>query len=679
MSLDDALTYLPPVLGTVIFGVLELIVAQSKPRTRLKTIFQFYLLAMFLWSVSAFMTLSGWMGVLPWFRIMTTAPTIMTIAVFYFVEALFGLRRSWTPLVFLFGLCIIPISLFTPLLIVNASLKEGSLHYEFGPLVYLVAIIGYGLNFFNIGELVNGFRRTRDVAQRNRFRYLLLALSITVLATFINFTKWGRYPIDIAANAISAILIAYAILRHKLLDIQIVVRLGLLYSLTTAILGLVYFLVITLTLRVVEVFSGGRIFLLSVIVAILTAVIITPLRELAQSWIDRLFYRERYNASLMLQRLSQTTTSLLDLDKVTQIVLSDLIKTMHIGHAAIFIKRNSDSSYQLYAEQGAPRIPALGFNQDHPVIKWISNQNRILSRSDLNVNPIFRAMWRNELEYLNEFPAELLIPLNTKGELVGFIIVGPKRSAQSYSRDDEVTLSTLANQTAVIIENARLYEDLENTFVQTVVTLANAIDMRDTYTSSHSQRIAEWAAYTARILGCTEQESQAIYWGGLLHDIGKIGIPDSILKKPSKLDKSEWDIIRRHTIHGAQLVAPIKRLADVAPIIEYSHERYDGSGYPYGLKGEQIPLGARIIGVVDSYSAMMDERPYKKAFSHEDAIDELKRNAGILFDPQVVTTFIYVLNTDMTQVRHNHSLSGANVQADNIEQAGTTKIRLANL
>ena len=404
--------------------------------------------------------------------------------------------------------------------------------------------------------------------------------------------------------------------------------------------------------------------MLSVIVAFLTAVIITPLRETAQSWIDRLFYRERYNASLMLQRLSQATTSLLDLDKITQIVLSDLVETMHIGHAAIFIKQDNDNSYHLHAEKGTPKIPAMVFSDNHPVVKWIGNQNQILSKNELNVNPIFRAMWKNELEYLSEFPAQLLIPLNSKGNLIGFIIVGSKRSDQAYSQDDEVTLSTLANQTAVIIENARLYENLEDTFVQTVVTLANAIDMRDSYTSSHSQRIAEWAAYTAHLLGCTSQEVQAIYWGGLLHDIGKIGIPDSILKKPAKLDASEWKIIRQHTIHGAQLVASIKKLADVAPLIEYSHERYDGSGYPYGLKGVQIPLGARIIGVVDSYSAMRDERPYKRPFSHEEAIEELKRNAGILFDPEVVTAFMYVLSTDMTQIHHTYSFSSLNVQAD---------------
>ena len=664
MSLDDALTHLPPILGAVIFGALELMVAISKPKTRLKRIFQFYLLAMFLWSFSAFMTLSGQVEVLVWFRIMTIAPISMTIAIFYFVQALFGLRRKWKSFVLVYGVLLIPLSLFTPALIREAALEGGKLHYDFGPLLLFVAIPGYGLNFFNLAELANGYSKSNDAIQRNRFRYLILALSITILATFINFTEWGKYPIDIAANTITALLIAYAILRHNLLDIRIVFRLGLLYSIITTILGLIYFLVITLTLSAVEALSGGRIFLLSVIVAILTAVIISPLREAAQSWIDRLFYRERYNAGLMLQRLSQATASLLDLEKITKIVLADIAKTMHIGHAAIFIKDNQENIFHLLAEEGVSKKPALVFGVDHPIVKWMVRENRILTTNLLSVSPVFRALWKNELDYLNEFPAQLLIPLNTKGELVGFIIVGPKRSTQRYLHDDEVILSTLANQTAIIIENARLYEDLEDTFVQTVVALANAIDMRDTYTSSHSQRIAEWAVEIARLLGCTAQDAQAIYWGGLLHDIGKIGIPDSILMKPGKLDESEWKIIRGHTIHGAQLVAPIKKLSDVAPIIECSHERYDGSGYPYGLAGEDIPLGARIIGVVDSYSAMLDERPYKKPISHGEAIAELKRNAGILFDPQVVNAFLYVLSMNMTEKRSSYSLIDVPVQSE---------------
>ena len=649
MSLDDVLTFLPPILGAIIFGVLELIVAQSKPRTRLQRIFQIYLLAMVLWSVSAFMTLSGWVEVLAWFRIMTIAPIIMTIAIYFFVQTLFGQRRRGTHVIFLVGASLIPISIFTPALIVEAYLEGGKLHYQFGPLIYYVAFLGYSLNFISLFELTRGFKKTKDINQRNRFRYLILALSITILATLLNFTDFGKYPIDIAANTVSAVLIAYAILRHQLLDIRVVVRIGLLYSITTAILGLVYYLAITFTLSIVEAFSGGRIFVLSVIVALLTAVIISPVRNSAQQWIDRLFYREKYNANLMLQRLSQATVSMLDMEKITKVVLSDVVNTLHISHAAIYVKENLEDNFHLLAEEGAPKIPAMVFSADHPIVKWLIRENRLLNRKTLSVSPVFRSMWKKELDYLNAFPAQLFIPLKTKGELVGFIIAGPKRSEQSYSYDDEVTLSTLANQTAVIIENARLYEELEGTFVQTVIALANAIDMRDTYTSSHSQRIAEWAADVARLLGSTPQEAQAVYWGGLLHDIGKIGIADSILKKPGKLDAFEWEIIRQHTILGAQLVSPIKKLTHVAPIIEYSHERYDGSGYPYGLKGEEIPLGARIIGVVDSYSAMRDERTYKRSVSHKEAINELKRNAGILFDPQVVNAFLYVIDKSVAE------------------------------
>ena len=168
MSLDDALTHLPPILGAVIFGALELMVAISKPKTRLKRIFQFYLLAMFLWSFSAFMTLSGQVEVLVWFRIMTIAPISMTIAIFYFVQALFGLRRKWKSFVLVYGVLLIPLSLFTPALIREAALEGGKLHYDFGPLLLFVAIPGYGLNFFNLAELANGYSKSNDAIQRNR-------------------------------------------------------------------------------------------------------------------------------------------------------------------------------------------------------------------------------------------------------------------------------------------------------------------------------------------------------------------------------------------------------------------------------------------------------------------------------------------------------------------------------
>ncbi|MFN2233254.1 MAG: HD-GYP domain-containing protein, partial [Anaerolineales bacterium] len=363
-----------------------------------------------------------------------------------------------------------------------------------------------------------------------------------------------------------------------------------------------------------------------------------------QRWIDRLFYREKYNAGLMLQRLSQMTATLLDLDKITNIILTELLNTLQIEYASMYIKDNQSGDYRVLEQLGYFHINTPQFRSDHPIVVWLNRNKKILTRHTLNVSPIFKSIWVEERNNLEKLGIELFIPLIAKEELVGFLAIGPKKSTETYSNDDLLTLTTLANQTAVAVENARLYEELEDTFEQTVTALANAIDVRDTYTSDHSQQIATWAAETARILGCSNSEIESIYWGGLLHDIGKIGIPDSILLKPTSLTEDEWEIIYQHPKMGAKMIAPIKKLSHIAPIIEYSHERYDGSGYPYGVSKDGIPLGARIVAVVDSFSAMMDERTYKAPMKLSDAIDEISKNSGILYDPKVVSAFFQVIN-----------------------------------
>jgi putative nucleotidyltransferase with HDIG domain len=281
---------------------------------------------------------------------------------------------------------------------------------------------------------------------------------------------------------------------------------------------------------------------------------------------------------------------------------------------------------------------------------------QVLTRQAIDVSPLFKSIWGEERMTLEILKADLYLPLIAKDELVGVLTIGPKRSKESFTKDDQRTLITLANQTAVAIDNARLYEELENTFEQTVVALANAIDVRDTYTSDHSQQIAKWAAETAKVLGCLPHEIKTIYWGGLLHDIGKIGIPDSILLKPTTLTESEWEIIIQHPKLGSEMISPIKKLSHIAPIIEYSHERYDGSGYPYGAAKEEIPLGARIVSVVDSFSAMMDERPYKKPMKYIDAVEEIRGNSGTLYDPKVVAAFFEILDRPNGGNEHSFNL-----------------------
>lgn len=640
-----------PIIATVLYGVIFVLVLYSKPRSSTKNIFSVYLLAMFIWSFSAFITLSGFTDPQPWFNIFVAAGMVHILAIFYFVQKLFSLRRKWAPYVFWYGLIAITLILIPEMVFQSVALdKDGTILYKITPLALVIAGPGYGLVGYSLYEIIRQAQATPHEAERTRLRYFAIGLFISISVTLINLTELGKYPIDIAANSVTAIFIAYAILRHQLLDIRIVVRLGLLYSITTSLLSVFYFLIISLLINLYHyIFKGAtysirETFILSIFVAFMTAIVLTPIRNYVQTWIDRLFYRERYDANLMLQRLSQTAASLLDLTKVTSFILDELTQTLHINHGAIYIKHHQGEDYRIIAKLGENIQVNPRYKMDHPIVQWLAENNRVLSKENLAIEPTFKSMWSIEREDLEEHGVELFIPLCSKGKLVGFITVGPKLSVQAYSQADKLTLSTLGNQTAVAIENALLYEELEETFEQTIISLANAIDIRDTYTSDHSQHIADLAAETARILQCTEEEIEAVYWGGLLHDIGKIGIPDSILNKPAELTESEWMTIYQHTIIGAKIIAPIKKLALVAPIIEYSHENYDGSGYPHGAKGEEIPLGARVIRVVDSFSAMITERPYKKTLSIDEAINEIKTYTGTIFDPQVTKVFLQVIH-----------------------------------
>jgi len=628
-------------LATLIFLAIFLVVFFSKPRTHLNELFLIYLGTMIFWSISAFLASSGLVPVLPWFRAMAASPMAMLLSLYLFVQYLFGIRSKWKPLFLLYGFGSILMNLFSNLVIKSAYLdKTGSLVYEFGVLLPIIALPGSLLVVYSLSQLINGYKNSKDANHRNRIRYLAFGIIIPLLASTINFTKYGKYPIDIAANVITAILIAYAILRHQLLDIKLVVRVGLIYSITTAFFGAVYFLGISLVLRIFHLLAGKEVFIISIIVGTLVSFVFAPLNSQAQQWIDRLFYREKYNASLMLQRLSQTTTSLMDLDHISGLILEEVLTTWHIHNGAVLIKNNETGEFRVIAQHGKDKEPIWNFPSDHPIATWLAKNQKTLTKNDIDMMPVFKSLWSNEKEVLEKFQATIFIPLCTKGTMVGILILGEKKSSQPYERDDLVILSALSNQTAIAVENARLYEELQAAFVETTVALANAIDIRDNYTNVHSQQIADWAASTAQLLGCSSVEVDDIYWGGLLHDIGKIGIPDAILNKAARLDSSEWEVIYKHPNLGADLISPIKKLVNVAPIIRSSHERFDGGGYPLGLRGEEIPLGARIVSVADSYSAMIDKRPYKDPLTEEKAIQELIDNSGIMYDPQVVEAFL---------------------------------------
>jgi diguanylate cyclase (GGDEF)-like protein len=205
-------------------------------------------------------------------------------------------------------------------------------------------------------------------------------------------------------------------------------------------------------------------------------------------------------------------------------------------------------------------------------------------------------------------------------------------------------LGGVAQQAKLAIANASSYEGLERTFVTTVEALANALEANDEYTSAHARWITDLSLRVGRELGLDEPTLKRLELGALLHDIGKIGIPNDVLSKPGRLTAEERRLIETHPVLGERIIGPIDRLEDVRPIVRHCHERWDGKGYPDGVAGERIPLESRIIFVCDAYHAMTSDRPYRRALSHPEAVRRLAEAAGTQFDPTVVAVALGVLD-----------------------------------
>jgi HD-GYP domain-containing protein (c-di-GMP phosphodiesterase class II) len=228
-------------------------------------------------------------------------------------------------------------------------------------------------------------------------------------------------------------------------------------------------------------------------------------------------------------------------------------------------------------------------------------------------------------------------PLHFEGERCGCIVA---MDTQGFSPRTMRLFAGIAHQARLAIQNAGAYDNLEETFFSTVEALANALEANDEYTSSHARWITDMALEVGRELGLDANSLKRLELGALFHDIGKIGIPSTILLKPGPLTKRERTIMETHPELGERILAPIARLEAVRPIVRHCHERWDGKGYPDTLAREDIPVESRVIFVCDAFHAMTTDRPYRKAMSFEEACKELEGGAGTQFDPDVVAAFL---------------------------------------
>ena len=236
----------------------------------------------------------------------------------------------------------------------------------------------------------------------------------------------------------------------------------------------------------------------------------------------------------------------------------------------------------------------------------------------------------------------IAMPLKIREKVFGILAAIVMEGSVRFTEKDVYYLNFIATRAGFVIENVGLYENIYENLFATLYAFVQAIEVRDPYTKQHSSRVTEFAVTTAKEMGCSSVELDVLNFSGHLHDIGKIGIPDSILLKPGRLTEGEYEIIKTHPVIGANIIGHLQLMSEEQKIIRHHHERWDGNGYPDGLKGESIPFLSRILAVADVYDAMASDRAYRKKLADEVVLETIRQGAGTQFDTEVVYAFLKV-------------------------------------
>ena len=830
-----------PSAAILSYLLLYIFVRISKPQNTLKVRFRIYLACMFFWSAASLLVLLDYGDTLFWFRGMTSSAIASMIAMFYFTQAALNQKMKIGKIVYPYGLFAIFLNQFTNVVTPFANMVDGELVYTMTGWVAVAAGPSYIVMLLCLFRLLQSARSSQDENQITRFSLFSLAILFVLIGGSLNFTELGKYPLDILSNTIAAGIFAYAILFHQLLDVKVVVRKSILYFVPTIIIGAAYFLIITIAFQVIHANTNAQIFSISFLVSILAALIFQPFRDSLQNWIDRYFFRDRYNAVRMIQRVGEAASSLIDLDELLRMIVTEIMQAFHIEKIALLLKEKTRRSYQIAYQTGMQLSPRISIASDNPLIVWLSIHDHVVNQRELDTNPNFRSIWGQEKEIIKSIDADVYVPLIAKGELLGFLALGPKLSEQLYSSEDKQILLTLSHQVAVAIQNAQLYTTAQQELIQrreaekrlqlqlrrlsalqninlaittnidlqiplyllleqvtdqlgvdaadvllmdeenqqlffvagrgfktdalkytklnigeglagraaeimdvvyindlheethllqqspllegesfvayygapliskgkvqgvlelfhrsplnpdtewenflhtltseTAIAVDNALlfrdleksnldlavayettlegwartlELRDRETQGHSQRVLDLTLRLARKLGFTDEELVHVQRGALLHDIGKMGVPDNILLKEGPLTEEEWEIMHKHPVYAYEMLSTIPFLRKALDIPYCHHEKWDGSGYPRGLKSEEIPLAARIFAIVDVWDALLSDRPYRKAWSPDKALDYIQSQSGSHFDPLVVNAFMEIQRNEQRKKR----------------------------
>ncbi len=541
-----------------------------------------------------------------------------------------------------------------------------------GPFYGLFVLWFLGFSVAGLGILLAHYR-TQIGFRRNQTRYVFLASTIGFLSFLSAIPLVFGIPVHPLGEGLvlSYALMAYAIVRWRLMDVSIVVKNTLLYA------GL-YSVLVGLFVMVVVFFGqllfygpqalDRRVLGMCVVALSIVTVVIRPLDTWLRRLTDKLLFQKKYQWQKTLKDASRGMTRVTSVDKLLNLMAHFIGARLRVTHVGI-LQRTADY-YTLKVSRGRDKRPVgLSVGRDNPLPAWLEEKKEVLTtgevRSWLRSERLFphRTVIRRTLEEIlkemGALGAEVCVPSFSKSQMLGLLVIGEKLSGDPFSQEDLDVLSTLANEGAIALENAHLYQQLlqrmneieglyqreHRLFIHTAIALAAAVDARDPYTHGHTERSTAYAVAIADQMmshpeiALVPRFKELLTVAALLHDIGKIGVPDEILRKPAKLTPKEAQKMGEHPIVGAIILQPIKGMEEVAKAVKAHHERFDGGGYPDGLRGQEIPLMTRIISVADTFDSMTTDRPYRKRLSDEAAVQEIQECSGSQFDPVVVEAF----------------------------------------
>ncbi len=318
--------------------------------------------------------------------------------------------------------------------------------------------------------------------------------------------------------------------------------------------------------------------------------------------------------------------------------LEPIMRITHCEAAALYTL-DDENSYIYSAFTGLGEIKDDSQRIANSVNEWIQSEAKPFWVENVSKHP--------ELSHINsnKLRSFLAVPLIVKKQTVGIIYLYNKQISKispfvEFTAEELRLISSFSHQVGIAVENHRLYSDIHNIFLDYIKSIAAALDARDAYTHGHSRRVAEFCVRMGKALGLSEGELEFLELSATIHDIGKIGIGESVLNKPGKLTDEEFLIIKSHVVKGSKILEPMSRLRALMPGVRHHHERYDGKGYPDGLKGDEIHLVARIISIADTYDAMTTSRVYRKGLPKKIAFKEIEKGAGTQFDPKLTSIFV---------------------------------------